>query len=488
MAGQVVQITINVTDGNAAEAVQQVVAQLNAIGPAGEAAGAQGGAGLDQVGERALSARENVRLLSEEMGVHVPRAMQSVIANNQMLMGAIGALGPAMIGIGAVDILMHVGEAVVGAYEKYVELKEVLVESAAVAKSFGDSAAAAMQRASEATEQYIRITQGAQAADQFKLNRLQSTSIPIPQYQTDDYKKLPDKVKGDFEKLTGESIMPKDMDATIQKVKDYEGELRKALITVQAAKQPGVLGGPYSEPQLQEMTKLGESIKIGDSLIADLTARQNSYTAQVKENQAQIDQDAKAKSDAAIARQKQEQSEIIQLQNQARNAGLEGNALRAAQEEEEIAAITRKYREGEISKQAAAAETAAVQARFTAQAEKLQEQLDEQTRHLADEAAQAGLKGVPLLAAQLKTQLDAIDAAEKKAVGPGGQETMQQANDYQSQRDSARQMNFQKGTEEQTAYNEKIRSLMESSDDQELQGYARINAGVQKHLEEAAGG
>ena len=232
------------------------------------------------------------------------------------------------------------------------------------------------------------------------------------------------------------------------------------------------------------MTKLGESIKIGDSLIADLTARQNSYTAQVKENQAQIDQDAKAKSDAAIARQKQEQSEIIQLQNQARNAGLEGNALRAAQEEEEIAAITRKYREGEISKQAAAAETAAVQARFTAQAEKLQEQLDEQTRHLADEAAQAGLKGVPLLAAQLKTQLDAIDAAEKKAVGPGGQETMQQANDYQSQRDSARQMNFQKGTEEQTAYNEKIRSLMESSDDQELQGYARINAGVQKHLEE----
>ena len=88
MSGQAVNITINVSDGNSAEAVQQVVAQLNAIGPAGEKAGAQAGAGLDKTSEHALSAKENVRLLSEEMGIHVPRAMQSVIANSQMLMGA----------------------------------------------------------------------------------------------------------------------------------------------------------------------------------------------------------------------------------------------------------------------------------------------------------------------------------------------------------------------------------------------------------------
>src|ERR1017187_3424781 len=109
-AGQVVQITINVSDGNAAEAVRQVVAQLSAIGPAGEAAGAAAGAGLDQVSEHALSSKENVRLLSEEMGIHVPRAMQSVIANSQMLMGAIGAIGPAMIAIGGADILINMGE------------------------------------------------------------------------------------------------------------------------------------------------------------------------------------------------------------------------------------------------------------------------------------------------------------------------------------------------------------------------------------------
>ena len=72
MAGQVVQITINVTDGNAAEAVQQVVAQLNAIGPAGEAAGAAGGAGLDQISTHALTSLDNVRLLRDDLGVRIP--------------------------------------------------------------------------------------------------------------------------------------------------------------------------------------------------------------------------------------------------------------------------------------------------------------------------------------------------------------------------------------------------------------------------------
>ena len=165
------------------------------------------------------------------------------------------------------------------------------------------------------------------------------------------------------------------------------------------------------------------------------------------------------------------------------NAGLEGNALRHAQEEEAIDAITLKFHEGEISKQSAAAETAAVQKKFAREALKLQAQLDEQTRHMADDAAQAGLKGNPLIQAQLKTQLHDIDAAEQKTVGLLGIETPDQTADFNSQRDSQRKISGQKGTEEQQQFNDKIRELTQSSDDSQIQGYARVEAETQRHLD-----
>ncbi len=195
MTGQVVQITINVTDGNAAEAVQQVVASLQAIGPAGEAAGSRGGAGLKKLGEDSLSAKENVRLLSEEMGIHVPRAMQSVIADSQILMGAISAIGPAMIAIGGVDILMMMGEKAHKFYDEFVELKGVISDSDAVIKSFGDSAAGAFKHAADEYVQFLRITKGAKAADQQSLENFQNTGVKIPQYQMEEFKRAPDQVK-----------------------------------------------------------------------------------------------------------------------------------------------------------------------------------------------------------------------------------------------------------------------------------------------------
>ena len=51
-----------------------------------------------------LSAREQTRLLSEEMGIHVPRAMQSVISKCPELAGAISKISGAMIGLGAIQI------------------------------------------------------------------------------------------------------------------------------------------------------------------------------------------------------------------------------------------------------------------------------------------------------------------------------------------------------------------------------------------------
>ena len=352
MSGQAVNITINVSDGNSAEAVQQVVAQLNAIGPAGEKAGAQAGAGLDKTSEHALSAKENVRLLSEEMGIHVPRAMQSVIANSQMLMGAIGAIGPAMIAIGAIDILTMMGEKAYKFYENFVELKGVISDSDAVIKSFGDSAQSAMQKASDAAEQYIRITQGARAADEYKLGVFQERPIDLSkQYQDDKFKKLPDAVKGNFENITGESVMPKDLDPTISKLKLYQAEQEKILSywkqTIDLASLDTLGGVPHTAESgmaiggmksvLPEQQK---RVELGRSLINTLGEEKAAYDAVTKAMGAQIDADKPGTSDQqqAVAKRKETDAALRALDEKALESQLSGIDLLEAQ---------RKYAESE---------------------------------------------------------------------------------------------------------------------------------------------
>jgi hypothetical protein len=96
--------------------VRQLDAELSAVGTRAAAAGQKGKEGLNQIGKSALSAREETRLLAETMGIHVPRAMQSVISKCPQLMGAISAVSGAMIGLASIQIgAMVFEEAINGA-------------------------------------------------------------------------------------------------------------------------------------------------------------------------------------------------------------------------------------------------------------------------------------------------------------------------------------------------------------------------------------
>ncbi len=461
-AGQVVQITINVTDGNAAEAVQQVVAELNAIGPAGERAGAEAGAGLDQVGEHALSARENIRLMNEDLGLRVPRAMQSVIANSQMMSSAIGAVGTAFVAIGAVEIISHMAEGVYNLYEKWFDVDAITAEynkklDEAALKKFLDpgNALSAIQNLQQINDQI----------DALNAKKDQSAATwggmlgAGERYTPDDEKKRV-ALLGQQAQLNenADKYQNQSLELGISEMQKFAQTAEKTYQQIDDLKN---LADQKSELDFNQ-GKFGQGPGAVDAL-------QNQFQEHSLE--------ASAK---RIELQRSETDKLIGMQNEAVNAGLEGNALLAAKEQEEIAAVLRGY----DSKQAKARETAAIQERFAAEALKAQQDLDQQTKHLADEAAQSGLTGISLIEAELKTRLDAIDAAEKKAVGPGGQESYFQRADFNSQRDSARQASNQKGIEEQQQYEEKIQSLMQSSENFELQGYARIEAETRKHLDE----
>ena len=56
------------------------------------------------------------------------RVDEKAIASSAMLSGAINGIGGALLGIGAVDLFIHLGEGAYNLYEKYVSLKDVMAE------------------------------------------------------------------------------------------------------------------------------------------------------------------------------------------------------------------------------------------------------------------------------------------------------------------------------------------------------------------------
>jgi len=486
MAGQVVQITINVTDGNAPEAVQQVVAQLNAIGPAGEAAGAKAGAGLDQVGAHALTSLDNVRLLRDDIGVRIPRAMEKAIANSQLLSGVIGGMGSGLLAVGAVDIFAHMGESIYNAYEKYISITAAQDAFHKTQLEMADkdfinvhSIETATERIDHARNSMIDMRS---AAESMSTSGWSDTILGLLTGNTG----VAGMGVNQILQAHGAAESSAKSAAQAQEISTAQNALfhqqMMAQIDAEHAGDAALKGQAKITAELKKQLDIDKEKQ--QYMQVEESSRGNrgaSDTGQMERETADAAARSKAHADE-IELQRQETDQIIQMQNEARNAGLEGNALRAAQEMEQIDAITRKFQEGEISKRAELAETSAARQKFGAEALKLQQQLDEQTKHLSDEAAQAGMKGMQLLSAQLQTQLDAIDAAERKAVGIGGVETSAQSADFKSQRDSARQGSLQKGIEQQTAYEEKIQSLMNSSDSEELQGYARIESETKRHL------
>jgi len=113
-----VQISIKVVDANSGAAISGVEQNLTRLGAAGATSGAQVRKSLEESGAAALSTREKTRLLTEEFGIHIPRAMQAMIAQSAAARGALNAVGSALMGIGAIQIGAMVFTALIDGSEK----------------------------------------------------------------------------------------------------------------------------------------------------------------------------------------------------------------------------------------------------------------------------------------------------------------------------------------------------------------------------------
>src|SRR6266702_117378 len=117
-----VQITINVVDANSGEVIAGLERSFSQLGAAGSGAGRGIGQGMKEAGTHSLSALDNVRLLRDDLGIRIPRAMEKVIANSKMAMGAIGMMGTALVSIGAAGVLFNLGKEIYDLYEHWLDV------------------------------------------------------------------------------------------------------------------------------------------------------------------------------------------------------------------------------------------------------------------------------------------------------------------------------------------------------------------------------
>lgn len=117
-----VTISIKVDGSQANEALNAVKKGLTDVGVQGTASLNQASNGLKQMGGHAATGLDSVRLLSQEFGLRLPRAIEAMISRIPAITNGLQSVLGVMAGIAAAQVFVHVAEEIYGAYEKYVSL------------------------------------------------------------------------------------------------------------------------------------------------------------------------------------------------------------------------------------------------------------------------------------------------------------------------------------------------------------------------------
>ena len=435
MSDSQVEISIVVVDQNGTEAVKKLSTELGAVGEAGALAGAKGGEGLDKISGHALTSLDNVRLLRDDLGIRIPRSMEKAIASSGLLSGAIGAIGGALLAVGALEIFVHMADGIHAAYEKYVDLN-------AASKEFNE------QRAKAQNEDFInprsietaimRIHDATEAA---KIFDAEARSMRANFWS--------DLAHGNFSGASDDVLIARQMEQRSQKDQADADQSQAAKIE---------MAHKLNQAQIEltaETHKTGQAAH--DHLVAlqlELATSQELQRYTVE--QGSLHGNAQAPDAAQHQRDLADLKAFAEYHNQQR-------------EEAEHAA-----------KEAQDAQKHALEA---------QAELDARASKATADAAAAGLTGIARIQAQAHAALAEIDAQEKKAASTTkGGETDAQRAAFEKERAAAATTADQKIAESQQSYFEEMDRMQEQYVTSSSEGYARIGEEAQKASQRAEDG
>jgi hypothetical protein len=464
-----VQIVVNVTDANSGAVIAGVEQNISKLGAAGTTSGQQMRRGMEEAGAGALSAREKTRLLSEEFGIRIPRAMQSLIASSKTAQSVLGGLTTAMIGLGAIQIGAMVFEAAIAGAEKLwhnvLNVNQAVEDyQAEIAKAkledFGNTQSIEttklrINEATEAVKRYEAEVASQQQKAQFwtlpGLEAVPGLSLGMGLYH--------DKKAHDAQ---GSAV---DMQRQLDKLKNDQQAEQKHELTLLAIQRdhPDQLGRKLAENQENYAYDRAREGVHGNTVANDAGAQKKAIEDQIAYQEAAAQGGKGGKGGAGDA--KSQAQELARIHEEALESGLRGSELYHAQE---AAAIDDLKRRGIASAQA----VEDVHTKFHNQEwNRLRAQQDE-TEKLGRSAAMAGMTGIQRTQAEgagkiadLNADADLDPAERAKRIGYAQQETNQQI-----------------GAEQRT-FTQEINALADSSAAHQVQGFARIHAEAAKELD-----
>ena len=374
---------------------------------AGDAAG-KAGAGFGAMG----GAVQGVRLGVQELGLHVPRAMESIIAHNATLAAGLRATMGIFIAMGAIEIFTQLAAGAAELYEKWFDTTKAVE--------------AYQQKAGEAAE--LKLFDTASMEETVLLLREATAQVAELQQKRENGAVYP--VSG-FETVGGPSgqspFTPSDdaaqakateaSDKLAEHQRQLEQQTTQEQMKGQAAYDSAVTKG-YAHASALEQDKIKEInadydarvkqeanlVKIHNDGYNAMKAAGKDMTGQVLETDDPHAFDRQrgaaitaAQQEAAgqrVAMARTEHEETIRMQNEAVDAGVRGEALYARKQQEAIDEVTQKFKDGEITKQTMLERTQGIDMKFHNEKMVRLEQEQYETKRMQDEAAQIGLTGI----------------------------------------------------------------------------------------------
>ncbi len=466
-----VQIQIKVDNSAALPGIDEINAKLKTIGIEGQASLNKASEGMRAVGGHTATSLDSVRLLSQEFGLRLPRAIEAMLSRLPAVTNALSSMLGVMAGIAAVQVFVHVAEEAYKAYEQYISLN-------AAADKFYETLKKTQQqdfvntRSLETTQQRMgaATSTGSHAASAAKtmqggtLAQLSSGNIA-----------------GAIAMLTSahgiaeDGVTAQQQMVALGKVQiDQTHQQILAQIELNHAGDAALVGSHKVNAELEKRKAINAENRSFDRKQEMYYGNRTPGTAGAAE-QAIKDAQATAEAQAQLTVQGREQAlEVAKYRHQATEAGLAGEALY----HQKMVDDTEDVRMHLLNAGKAAEIPAAVQAINLKYLDEMDARLQKQAEaaiQTTRTAQQSGLKGADRVRADHNNAIDRINSDRSLADHP---EIAAQL------RIAAKIDEDQKLRELDQQFTDHAQQLVVQRTDSQLNGFAKINAEAQRQSDE----
>lgn len=430
---------------------------------------------MKKIGDHSLSALDNVRLLRDDIGIRIPRAMEKAIASSQVLMGVIKGVGTGLLAVGAIEIGANAfRSAIDGAqkfYSKFLDVNGALKEYEDEARK---AAAIKLFDGSGLQEQIAMIADVNRQIDQLAQKKRQSSGFLTSFLMGSGYDYFSPTDQKRLNQLTTQQDQ--------SKLAGIEADYRDKLRQIENAERLEAARAPeYARPRVsrkydaQRAIQEQNYISRRDTFLTDVYNRglapqdQKQIPSDDGYREAQaLRENSKAKNDASdLERQRTLNEEMRHLRDQADEAELKGIAL--LERQREAADVDWVHSHGK-----SATAIARIDAKFFAEERRMLDEQRRQTEEMQGSAALVGFHGIGHIQAQGDLDIAKIN----------GDPSLD--SDTKETRIAAIRMRVNlEMLEQEHQFAEQVDALHDEMVDRQTAGFARIEAARRRTLDQA---